>query len=405
MKTWPLVLAAVLALGGCAPQQQAPKAGAANPILSLSLAERRRVQMAGPQMLFWSDALRAERFRAMERQFPGTVAAPARRPRALPAGPPLNPVSEAEIDGYMAAQNLAGLIVLQDGKVRLERYRMGLGPRDRWTSFSVAKSLTSTLAGQALKEGRIASLDDPVVRYVPELKGSAYDGVTVRQILTMQSGVRWNEDYADPASDVARMFSEPLVEGRDPALTFLAKLPREAQPGERWVYKTGETNLIGTIVQRATGQSLTDYAAKKLVPAIGFEGELFWMLDPVGSNIGGCCLSLTLRDYARFGQFALEGGAGVVPKDWFADATREHAGVGAPGFGYGYQWWTYPAGMWGAQGIFGQAITVIPAKRAVIVQVGNWPRASDPVLRREMVAFFGRLAARLDPVPGRSGGK
>jgi len=95
-------------------------------------------------------------------------------------------------------------------------------------------------------------------------------------------------------------------------------------------------------------------------------------------------IALALGGCARFGQFALEGGAGVVPKDWFADATREHAGVGAPGFGYGYQWWTYPAGMWGAQGIFGQAITVVPESRVVIVQAGNWPRASDPVLRREM---------------------
>ena len=224
-----LALTTALALGGCAGRQ----AAADNPILKLSLEERRRVQLAGPQMPFWSDAQRAERFRAMEQQFPGSVAAPAVTPRALPPGAAIAGLNEAEVDGYMAAQNLSGLIVLQDGKVRLERYRMGLLPQQRWTSFSVAKSLTSTLAGQALKEGRIRSLSDPVTRYVPELKGSAYDGVSVEQILTMSSGVAWNEDYADPASDVARMFSEPLREGEDPALTFLAKLPREAQPGRR----------------------------------------------------------------------------------------------------------------------------------------------------------------------------
>ena len=162
------------------------------------------------------------------------------------------------------------------------------------------------------------------------------------------------------------------------------------------MYKTGETNLIGTIVQRATGESLTAYAARKLVPAAGFESELFWMLDPVGSNIGGCCLSLTLRDYARFGQLALEGGRGVVPQGWFAQASRAQQAIGAPGFGYGYQWWTYPHGLWGAQGIFGQAITLVPEKRAVVVQLGNWPRASDPALRRDMVMFFAQVAARLD---------
>ncbi|HMO69507.1 MAG TPA: serine hydrolase domain-containing protein, partial [Novosphingobium sp.] len=249
--------------------------------------------------------------------------------------------------------------------------------------------------GQALAEGRIRSLADPVTAYLPELKGSGYDGVTVEQVLTMSSGVRWNEDYADPASDVARMFSEPLRPGEDPALAYMARLPREAEPGAKWLYKTGETNLAGAIVQRATGMVLTDYAARKLVPAAGFEGELFWIVDPVGTSIGGCCLSLTLRDYARFGLLALEGGRGVTGRGWFAQASRAHHSTGAAGHGYGYQWWTYPGGMWGAQGIFGQAVTILPAKRAVIVQLGNWPRASDPVLRAEMIRFFAQVGEAL----------
>ena len=366
-----------------------------NPIHAMDEAERARVRMAGPQMLFWPSDLRMARFREMERHFPGTVAAPARKVRPLPPGESIAGLPQAEVSAYMAAQNLVGLIVVQDGKVRLESYAHGFAPDQRWTSFSVAKSLTATLAGQALAEGRIRSLADPVTAYLPELKGSGYDGVTVEQVLTMSSGVRWNEDYADPASDVARMFSEPMRPGFDPALAYMAKLPREAQPGTRWAYKTGETNLVGAIVQRATGRVLTDYAAEKLIPAAGFEGELFWIVDPVGTSIGGCCLSLTLRDYARFGLLALEGGRGVTSRGWFGEASRPHHGTGAPGHGYGYQWWTYPGGMWGAQGIFGQAVTILPGKRTVIVQLGNWPRASDSALRAEMIRFFARVGEAL----------
>ena len=104
----------------------------------------------------------------------------------------------------MKAYNVSGLMVLKDGKVVLERYGLGRQPQDRWTSFSVAKSVTSTLVGAAIQDGKIKSLDDPVTPYIPELKGSGYDGVTVRQMLTMSSGVKWNEDYTDPNSDVAR---------------------------------------------------------------------------------------------------------------------------------------------------------------------------------------------------------
>ncbi len=367
-----------------------------NPILTMSEAERRRVQLAGPQMLFWNEAQRSMRFREMEKHLPGTVAAPARRPRPLPPGASLAGLNDAEIDAAMEAGKLAGLMVVQDGRVRLERYRMDFGPAQRWTSFSVAKSLTSTLAGQALKEGYISALSDPVTRYLPELNGSAYDGVSIEQVLTMSSGVRWSENYADPASDVARMFSEPLVPGVDPALSYLAKLPREAEPGQRWVYKTGETNLIGTIVQRATGRVLTEYAATRLVDAAGFEGELFWMIDPVGNNIGGCCLSLSMRDYARIGLLALEGGRGVVAKDWFARASRPAYQSNSPGVGYGYQWWTLPGGRWGAQGIFGQTVTVLPAQRAVIVQLGNWPVANSPELWSTRAGLADRIVRTLD---------
>lgn len=395
MRVWTSFAAAcALAVGAGSIAVAKESAPAVKAIQQMSPAEMERVRTAGAQILFWSDAQRSANFRSMEAQFPGTTAK-AGTPRALPKGAAL-PVSDAEIEAFMTAQNVAGLMVIQDGKVRLERYGLGLGAQDRWTSFSVAKSFTSTLVGAAVKDGLITSVDDPVTKYVPELKGSGYDGVSVKQILTMTSGVKWNEDYTDPNSDVVKMLSVAVKPGEDPNSAYMKTLPREAEPGTKWVYKTGETNLIGVIVQRAAGKTLTEYAEEKIVKPAGFEGDLFWMVDSAGQNVGGCCLSIRLADYARMGLFAMEGGAGQVPEGWFAEAGKEQAPIGLPGFGYGYQWWTYPGGAWGGQGIFGQAILIVPEKKLVIAVVSNWPKASGADLRIPQLQFFQQLAMAAD---------
>jgi CubicO group peptidase (beta-lactamase class C family) len=350
------------------------------------------LRKVGAEVLFWSQQKRDANFPHMEKIFPGHVVKAAGKVRALPAGKPL-PFPDAELDAFIAAQNISGLIVLQDGKIRLERYARGYGREGRWTSFSVAKSFTSTLVGAAIRDGYIKSLDEPVTKYIPELAGSGYDGVTIAQLLTMTSGVRWNEDYTDARSDVARMFLEPVPAGEDPTVWYMKKLPRETAPGSKWVYKTGETNLIGVLVMRATKKPLADYLSEKLWRPYGMEQDAFWMVDPSGHEVSGCCLSVSLRDYARMGQFALEGGKGVVPANWFAEATRAHADIGLPGRGYGYQWWTYPQGRYGAQGIFGQTIRVDPKTRTVIAVSAAADKASDPAYGVARTAFLDRLFA------------
>ncbi len=159
----------------------------------------------------------------------------------MPQGKPID--LGADVDAYMAKQRNAGLIIVQDGKIRLEKYALGYGAAGRWTSFSVAKSFTSTLVGAAVKDGYIKSLDDKVTAYIPGLKGSAYDDVSVKQLLTMTSGVKWNEDYTDPKSDVALFNMQKPVAGEDITVSYMKTLPREAPAGSKWVYKTGETNL------------------------------------------------------------------------------------------------------------------------------------------------------------------
>lgn len=353
-----------------------------------------KLRQVGAAVLFWSQQQRDQNFREMEKIFPGHVVKAGTKVRPLPQGKSL-PIAEADVKAGMADLNISGLIVVQDGKVRLERYGLGYGPEGRWTSFSVAKSFTSTLVGAAIRDGYIKSIEDPVTKYIPDLTGGGYDGVTVRQLLTMTSGVKWNEDYTDPKSDVARMFSDAVPAGQDPTIWYMKKLPRESAPGSKWVYKTGETNLIGVLVERATKKSLAEYLTEKVWKPWGMERDAFWMTNPAGSEVSGCCLSVSLRDYARMGMFALSGGKGVVPDDWFAHATSNQVPIPKDegGFGYGYQWWTLPGRRFAAIGIFGQSILVDPAKKLVVVMSGSWPTATGEKLSAARAAFWKKIEA------------
>ena len=374
-----------IALGACATAPSEAPVRVTAPKEALPFTERE-------QVLFWDQATRTDRFRRMEDFYPGMEVPAAAKPRVLPAGQPLESATVALLDEFVKRQNAAGLMVLQDGRVRYEKYGLGLAPTERWTSFSVAKSFTSTLLGAAVKDGFIASLDDPVTKYLPQLEGTAYDGVTVEQLATMTSGVKWNEDYTDPNSDVARMLTVAPVPGEPQAVTYARTLVRESPAGEKWVYKTLETNLLGDLVAAATGQSLAAYAKEKIVDPAGFAGGLFWMNDLSGQNIAGCCISLRLSDYARMGQFALEGGQPSVPAGWFVSAGAPQVDFGN-GSGYGYQWWTYPGPSYGAQGIFGQSITIVPEHRLVVAVVSNWPAATGSTLSQPRRAMLDAVTA------------
>ena len=384
-----LSTAVALLLAGCATAPTTQTAAVQGGV-PLTDANRARLQQVGAEVLFWSQAQRDANFPHMEAVFPGHVVKAGRKVSPLPPGPPL-PVPAAEVDAFVARYNVAGLIVVQNGGVRLERYARGLTREGRWTSFSVAKSFTSTLVGAAIRDGYIKSVDEPVTRYIPDLAGSGYDGVTIAQLLTMTSGVKWNEDYTDPQSDVARMFSITPPPGMDPTVAYMRTLPRESAPGAKWVYKTGETNLIGVLVGNAVKKPLATYLSDVVWKRYGMERDAFWMVDPTGREVAGCCLSVSLRDYARMGQVALDGGAGIVAPGWFAEATKAHAPIGRPGFGYGYQWWTYPQGRFGGQGIFGQSITVDPATKTVVAIVSAWPKATDAEFGRARYAFVEKL--------------
>ncbi len=353
-------------------------------------------------VLFWSQAQRDAAFRALDRI---PILAKA---RVVPAGvtpmplPPGSPLKLAlDVDAYMAGQRSAGLLVLQDGKVRLERYGLGFDRSGRWTSFSVAKSITSTLVGAAIRDGYIRSMDDKVSDYIPEMKGSAYDDVSIRQLLTMTSGVRWNEDYADPKSDVARFNNYKPEAGVDALVSYMRRLPREAPPGTRWHYSTGETNLVGVVLSRATKKPLSTYLSEKVWVPAGMEQQATWILSRTGNEISGCCIQAATRDFARFGHFILNGarvdGHSILPDGWLADATTERTAIGQPGRGYGYLWWTYADGSFTARGIFGQGIFIDPKRKLVIASNADWGAgATDRVASAARETFYRAVQKAVD---------
>lgn len=352
------------------------------------------------EVLSWSQRTRDAAFRAMDRMpilAKAAVITPSPTPLELPIGAPL---AVPGLDDYMASQRTAGLVIIQDGQVRVERYGLDFDAEGRWTSFSVAKSFTSTLVGAAIQDGYIRSLEDQVSDYLPGLQGSAYDEVSIHQLLTMSSGVQWNEDYEDPNSDVAQFNNAQPEPGMDATVSYMRRLPRAHPPGEVWHYNTGETNLIGVLVSTVTGRSLAEYLEERIWHPAGMASQATWLQGQSGHEIAGCCIQASTRDFARFGLFVLAngqvGGRAIVPANWFDEAIQKQKDIGSPGRGYGFQWWTYDSGAVAAQGIFGQGIFIDPARRLVIATHSNWTRANlgpEPAARE---AFYAQVQALLD---------
>lgn len=383
------VLAGTLA-GGSPARAQTPPPAAPAPAAPFAIPPDMEV-------LFWPAERRERDLRRMPELIPHARIDPSPNPRPLPEGEPL----DLDPTAYMEAERIAGVLVLQDGRVRLERYGLGMTPQDVWNSFSMTKSLTSTLVGVAIAEGKIESANDPVDRYIPELAGSAYAGVPLANVLTMTSGARWDEDYTDPTSDVARFYLTPPPAGEDATVAYMRRLERAFPPGERWNYNTGETNLIGVLVARATGQPLAAYLKAKIWDPAGMESAAFWMLDAQGRESGGCCVSATLRDWGRVGLMALERGAvpggQIASPRWFERATSQMVDLPDSERGYGAQWWTRADGTrFEANGIFGQQIHIDPERRLVVVILSSWPTATGRARSAARDAFLDQVRAAVE---------
>ncbi len=302
------------------------------------------------------------------------------------------------VEEWITTRSVTSLVVLKDGEIVSEDYFLETGPDDLRISWSVAKSFLSALFGIVMSEGQIASLDDPVTKYAPTLAGSAYDGATIRNVLNMASGVRFNEDYLDFNSDINRM-------GRVLALGwsmdgFAAGInERQYVPGKTWQYVSIDTHVIGMVIRGATGRSVADLLEEKIITPMGMKAAPYYVTDGNGVAfvLGG--LNVTTRDYARFGQMFMNGGrwdgVQIVPEDWVNASTRASAPTAPDHVGYGYQWWVprgAVAGEYMARGIYGQYIYVNRPLGVVIATTAADKKFREAGVSAQNIAIFRKIA-------------
>ena len=308
----------------------------------------------------------------------GDAAPLAPAPRAFPSVQFSDRGQAVSFERYLEQNRVAAILVLQDRGIVLERYRLGNTDRTRWMSMSIAKSITSTLVGIALRDGAITSLSDPVTRYLPALAGTGYEGASVRDLLMMASGVRWDETYTDSTSDRRRLLRAQLSQQPGATMAVMSTLPRVAEPGTVHNYNTGETQVVAELLRSAIGTPLATYLSDRIWSRVGMEADAFWWLDaPDGTEIGGSGLGATLRDYGRFGLFLLDGGVidgrPILADGWIAEATSPRQLRDGTEVDYGYLWWTPTDpgprrdGAFVAEGLYGQFLYINPAARVVIV--------------------------------------
>jgi hypothetical protein len=317
------------------------------------------------------------------------------------------------LDDYLTRTDVLGFLILKDGRTVLERYLHGTSAADRYLSMSVSKSIVSVLVGVAVDEGRIASLDDPVERYLPKFRSGGYRGVTIRQVLQMATGIQFSEQYGVAASGIGQLSAASRT-GTPSFEDFAAALPSERAPGT-FTYQSINTQVLAEVLEEVTGVPLNVYAETKLWKKIGTESRAYFLTGKKQPGICAYgCFYATLRDYGRFGLMAMRGGKltseRVVSERWINESTAPapfaqpsvDPSTGQCRRGYGFQWWVPCANnradrTFQAVGINGQAIYVNPGRGVVIAQFSSWPQASaSPEIRGEAATVFEAIVARVE---------
>ena len=337
------------------------------------------------------------------------AATPSRLTRAS-VEPPLRyrfGVKTLTLDDYLAHNPITGLLIARGDTILVERYQYARNDRHRFTSFSMAKTVTAILIGVAIAEGHIRSVDDLAATYVPGLADTEYGRTSLRDLLQMSSGVHFSENYSG-RDDSARLFIETVVQ--DSAGGVEAVKPynqRDWPSGTMFSYASVETQVLGLVLRGAVGRPVTDYLREKIWEPMGAEADATWLVDRSGQEVAFCCLNAVLRDYARLGLLlAHDGnwrGRQLIPVTWVNEATRVRddqphlrPGTARRFLGYGYQVWILPGErrMFALLGVHGQAIFVDPASRLVMVHTAAYKQAADSnaeafALWRGVVAALG----------------
>ncbi len=286
------------------------------------------------------------------------------------------------LDDFMARQRVTGLLIIKDNNIVVERYQYDRKPDMRFASFSMAKTAVALLIGVALGDGLITSLDDTVEKYSPELKNSAWGQITIRNLLRMSSGVKWN-DTVGPGleSDGAKLTAQSFYQRGRGGASAVSWVQESVSPqGVRFNYNSAETFVLGVVLRAAIKRDLSGYLSEKIWQPIGAESDASWLIDYSGLEAGNCCMNATLRDYGRLGMLLANDGSWngkqLVPRDFVLDATNAERQPdflkprkASQFFGYGYQTWLYPyrTRTFQARGLFGQELIVQPDSKIVIV--------------------------------------
>ncbi|MFI2947680.1 serine hydrolase domain-containing protein [Serratia nematodiphila] len=383
------------------------------------------------KMLTWSQSDRVIGFRNDYRNYAGDVFHHGNAAPLLTAAKQLTDASYRvngktyHLQDYLQRQDVSGMLVLKDGKIAWKYLGEGNTDATLWTSRSVGKSVVATLVGVAIKQGKIRSLDDLITQDEPDLKGTAWDGVTLRQLITHTSGVAWNEDYTNPKSDFAQLTECEAKPGTYACVRKLvAGLQRAHPAGQNWSYSSGGAWLLGDVLERATGMPLATYLEQSIWQPYGMASDGVWHAYAKGQHdVGAHGFNATLEDWGRFGEFILHNGTlpngkQILPEDWVAQSSNWTLAAGSvsaahPNGIYGFQWWNneVPANvtnvepapqtslkhsLW-ALGIFGQMIMVNQAENLVIVQWSTWPQAEPSFSAQPLEAslMFSAIAKEL----------
>ncbi len=302
---------------------------------------------------------------------------------------------------YLERHPVTGLLILKGDTILFEHYRYARSDKDRFTSQSMAKTITAMLVGIAISEGAIRSIDDPASAYVPELKDSEFGRTPIKALLHMASGIAYSETY-DGTDDAAKLNRELWRPGGPGAAAAIAKFDtRVAPPDSFWYYAGIDTELLGLILTRAVKMPLADYLASRIWQRIGSEADASWIVDASGQEAAFCCFNAVLRDWGRLGLLLANDGAWrgeqVIPRQWVIDATTAAAPGSflAPGtmtrfYGYGYQVWIMPGPRrdFALLGIHGQATFVDPAAKLVLVHTAVRPKPTGNPGQSELIALW-----------------
>ena len=336
----------------------------------------------------FTGAEQIDNFNRMHMMFPVTTMPAAEQPYSFPVVETVPLPTEfiyrgeqVETAEFLARTDTGAVLVIKDGAIQFEQYWRSGGQTQTWLSMSVAKSFISALIGIAIEHGDIRDINDPITDYAPELAGSAYDNVAIKDILQMSSGASWNEDYGDPESDINR-FARVFALGGS-MNKFATTLTREMAPGTYNRYNSTDTQALGMLLAAATGRSITEYMIENLWHPMGAENTGYWLTDADNMEMAFGGLNITARDYAKLGELYRLGGAfnghQIVPADWVSASVVADAPHLVPGdnpasdwpLGYGYQWWI-PEGTTGefmAIGVYNQFIYIAPEADMVVVKL------------------------------------